>query len=71
MRPYAVVVLPKTIPDSRPKWTKCILDYRPEKPIPIPFGAEHTYMIYIREYTPRGGPGSHFEVTENGANPSH
>ena len=33
------------------------LVYRPEKPIPIPFGAEHTYMTYIREYTPRGALG--------------
>ena len=45
---YAPVVSSKTIPDSRPKWTKCFQTKKAQKP--QPFGAAHTYMAYIREY---------------------
>ena len=47
------VVPSKTIPDSRPKWTKCMPAYPfsdQKGPKTIPFGAEHIYMAYIREY---------------------
>ena len=54
IRLYTPVVPSKTIPDSRPKWVKSTLVFRPErrkKTIPFNWGA-HTYMAYIKEYSP-------------------
>ena len=47
----------KTIPDSRPKWAKCVLVFKIEKigAKTIPDGAANTYMAYIREYPPPPG----------------
>ena len=52
IRSYTPVVPTKTIPDSRPKWAKCI-----QYPFPdqngaktLPDGAANTNMAYIREY---------------------
>ena len=48
-----LLVSSKTIPDSKPKWTKSILVFRPKRENhtrAIPCGAAHTYMGYIREY---------------------
>ena len=42
----------KTIPDSRPKWGKCIPVFRPNGPKTLPNGAANTYMAYIRLYPP-------------------
>ena len=49
------IVLSKTIPDSRPKWAKCISVFRPNGAKTLPGGAAHTYMAYIREYPPPPG----------------
>ena len=43
-RSYNPVVPSKTIPDSRPKWTKSITVFRPKQT--LPFGAAHTYMAH-------------------------
>ena len=56
---YAPVVSSKTIPDSRPKWTKCFQTKKAQKP--LPFGAAHTYMAYIREYPIPGKKKKHFQ----------
>ena len=46
------VVPSKTIPDSRPKWTKCILVFRPKR-LKNPTRWDGTYLYgYIREYPP-------------------
>ena len=46
------VVPTKTIPNSRPKWAKCIAVFRP-KPRKNPARwAANNYMVYIREYLP-------------------
>ena len=42
------VVPSKTIPDSRPKWAKCI----PKRRKTPPDGAAYTYVAYISEYPP-------------------
>ena len=40
----------KTIPESRPKWAKCIAVFRPNSAqIPYPTGRHIQYMAYIRE----------------------
>ena len=49
---YAPVVPSKTIPDSRPKWAKCIPVFTPKRPKTLPSGAAHTYTAYIREHPP-------------------
>ena len=51
--PY--VVLSKTIPDSRPKWAKCIPVFRPKRrknTTRSSDGAAHTSMAYIKEPPP-------------------
>ena len=44
----------KTIPDSRPKWAKCVLVSDQIGAKTLSDGAAHTYMAYIREYPPPG-----------------
>ena len=45
---------PKTIPDSRPKWAKCIRPVSVQNGAKtLPDGAAHTYMAYLRECPPR------------------
>ena len=51
-RSYTPVVPSKTIPDSRPKWAKCIPVFSPNGAKIPPDGAAHTYIAYIREYPP-------------------
>ena len=49
---YTPVDRSKTIPDPRPKWTKCIPVFRPKRrKNPTPWGGTH-YMAYIKEYPP-------------------
>ena len=49
---YTPVHPSKTIPDSRPKWTKCIPVFRPKRrKNPTPWGGTH-HMAYIKEYSP-------------------
>ena len=62
------VVPSKTIPDSRPKWAKCIPLFQTKTvQKPYPDGVEHNYtyidilftwslMAYIRKYTPNSPP---------------
>ena len=41
------VVPSKTIPDSRPKWAKCILVFRPKRPKnPTRWGGKYLYSLY-------------------------
>ena len=47
------VVPSKSIPDSRPNWAMCIPVFRLQRRKTLPDGATHTYIAYIREYTPR------------------
>ena len=48
LRSYTSVVPSKTIPDSRPKWAKCIFVFRPKRrKNPTRWGG--TYVAYIRE----------------------
>ena len=48
LRSYTSVVPSKTIPDSRPKWAKCIPVFRPKRrKNPTRWGG--TYVAYIRE----------------------
>ena len=49
---YAPVVPSKTIPDSRPKWAKCIPVFRPKRPKNPTLWAASTYMFYIEELPP-------------------
>ena len=44
----------KTIPDSRQKWAKSILVFRPNGAKTPPDREAHTYMAYIRENPPPG-----------------
>ena len=47
------VVPSKTIPYSRPKWTKCIPAFSDQNGAKsLPDGAAPIYMAYIREYPP-------------------
>ena len=51
LRSYTSVVPSKTIPDSRPKWVKCIFVFRPKRrKNPTRWGG--TYVAYIRESPP-------------------
>ena len=51
---HTTVVSSKTIPDCRPKWAKYIPFFRPNRRTNhTVLGAAHTYMAYIREYSPR------------------
>ena len=51
LRSYTSVVPSKTIPDSRPKWAKCIFVFRPKRrKNPTRWGG--TYVAYIRESSP-------------------
>ena len=51
LRSYTSVVPSKTIPDSRPKWAKCIFVFRPKRrKNPTRWGG--TYVAYIRESPP-------------------
>ena len=51
LRSYTSVVPSKTIPDSRPKWAKCIFVFRPKRrKNPTRWGG--TYVSYIRESPP-------------------
>ena len=52
VRLYTPVVPSKTIPDSRPKWTKSTLVFRPERRKNHTLWGGHTYMAYIKEYPP-------------------
>ena len=48
------VVSSKTIPDSRPKWAKCISVFRPKRPKnPTRWGGTYPYGLY-KEVSPRG-----------------
>ena len=51
-RSYTPVAPSRTIPDPRPKWSKCIPVFMPKrrKNTKKPDGAVHTYTAYIREY---------------------
>ena len=56
LRSYTSVVPSKTIPDSRPKWAKCIFVFRPKRrKNPTRWGG--TYVAYIRESPPPPHPG--------------
>ena len=47
MRSYTPVVPSKTIPDSRPKWAKCILVFRPKRrKNPTRRGGTYLYSLY-------------------------
>ena len=51
LRSYTTVVPSKTIPDSRPKWAKCIFVFRPKlRKNPTRWGG--TYVAYIKESPP-------------------
>ena len=51
LRSYTSVVPSKTIPDSRPKWAKCIFVFRPKRrKNPTRWGG--TYVAYIGESPP-------------------
>ena len=56
MRSYSPIIPPKTIPDSWPKWVKCIPVFRQKRhkngTKTLPDGAAHTYIAYTREYPP-------------------
>ena len=52
IRSYTPIAPLKAIPDSRPKWAKSIPVFRPKRPKTLSLGAAHTYMAYIREYSP-------------------
>ena len=55
LRSYTSVVPSKTIPDSRPKWAKCIFVFRPKRrKNPTRWGG--TYVAYIRESPPPPAP---------------
>ena len=43
------------IPDSRPKWAKCIPVFRTNGAKTLPYLAAHTYIAYITEYPPPPG----------------
>ena len=49
------VVPSKTIPDSRPKWAKCIQTKTTQKRT-LPCWAAHTFMALVREYPPPPRP---------------
>ena len=55
---YTPEVPSKTIPDSRPKWTKSVPGrFQTQKANwtkTLPTGVAHTYMAYLREYPPLG-----------------
>ena len=55
LRSCTSVVPSKTIPDSRPKWAKCIFVFRPKRrKNPTRWGG--TYVAYIRESPPPPPP---------------
>ena len=60
------IVPSKTIPNSRPKWAKCIPVFRPKqrKNLILPDGAAHTYMAVYKGVPPGRGVIVHFR-TEN------
>lgn len=48
-RLYSVVVPMKTVPDLRPEWSKSEPVFRRKRRKNIPFGAAHTYIVYLGE----------------------
>ena len=54
IRSYTSAVPLKTISDSRPKWAKCILVFRPRQTKALPNGAAHTCIWLIYLSTPPG-----------------
>ena len=55
LRSYTTVVPSKTIPDSRPKWAKCIFVFRPKlRKNPTRWGG--TCVAYIKESPPLPPP---------------
>ena len=54
IRSYTSAVPLKTISDSRPKWAKCILVFRPRQTKALPNGVAHTCIWLIYLSTPPG-----------------
>ena len=49
------VVPSKTIPDSRPKWAKCVPVFRPKRrKNPTRWGGTYLYSLSVQGSTPRG-----------------
>ena len=63
IRSYTSVVPSKTIPDSRPKWAKCIFVFRPKRrKNPTRWGG--TYVAYIRESLPPPPPTQDYSLVQ-------
>ena len=68
IRSFTPIVPSKTIPDSRPKWAKCILVFRPtRRKNPTRWGGTYLYGLH------KGVPPGHFQrgMGQTGTSASH